>query len=114
MVIEDDFDAAAIMSAALSTAGYEVMVVRDGDMASQELLVQLPHLIALDLHLPGVNGDSLLKQIRNDERLEKSRVMLITADDRLADRVGHDADLVLLKPVSFSQLQLLAQRLFPE
>lgn len=114
LVIEDDRGLADILSAALTVAGYEVTVIRHGNTASQQLNVLTPHLITLDLHLPGIGGRTLLKQIRDDERLAKTYVMLITADARMAQSLENEATLVLVKPVSYSQLNLLAQRLLPQ
>jgi DNA-binding response OmpR family regulator len=113
LVIEDDFGLADILSTALTVAGYEVSVVRHGKTARKMLEVETPHLITLDLHLPGVDGKSLLKQIRSDERLAKTYVMLVTADARQAQTMQDEVTLVLVKPVSYSQLNLLAQRLLP-
>jgi len=114
LVIEDDYGLADILSAALTIAGYEVTVIRHGNTASQLLSVLTPHLITLDLHLPGVGGKTLLKQIRSDERLANTYVMLVTADARLAQSLENEATLVLVKPVSYAQLNLLAQRLLPQ
>lgn len=114
MVIEDDFEVASIMSAALNVAGYDVTVVRHGKTAREELAVQTPHLITLDLHLPGVTGKSLLEQIRGDERLAETHVMLVTADARQAQSMEDEATFVLLKPVSYEQLNNLAHRLLPD
>ncbi len=113
LVIEDDYDAGVIMSEALRAAGYDVEVLRDGATAEARLSACQPTLIALDLHLPFVGGTRLLRQIRADERLKQTRVMLVTADDRLAESVADQANLVLLKPISFTQLMELARRLLP-
>lgn len=114
LVIEDDFDAATIISEALKAANYKVSVIHDGEMASTQLAAQIPDFIALDLHLPGKDGEMLLKQIRKDDRLKSCRIVLVTADARLAKQLEASADLVLLKPISFTQLQHLARRLMPD
>ena len=111
LVIEDDYDAAVIMQEALQAADFQVQVAHDGQTALRHLAETVPRLVALDLHLPHVAGNTILKQIRADERFKQTRVMLITADDRLAQIAEQDADLVLLKPVTFTQLQQLAARL---
>ena len=110
LVIEDDYDAAEIMTEALQMAGYDVSVYRDGTSAQEGIAAQQPDLVALDLHLPGVDGEMLLKQIRSDDRLKDTRVMLATADDRLSQQLEGDANMVLLKPISFAQLHTLAKR----
>jgi DNA-binding response OmpR family regulator len=67
--------------------------------------------VVLDLHLPGTAGTDILKRIRSDERLNQTRVIITTADARLAESLEEQADLILVKPVSFSQLRDMALRL---
>jgi CheY-like chemotaxis protein len=67
--------------------------------------------VVLDLHLPHVSGEDLLAQIRSDDRLAHTRVMLATADPLMAESLRAKADLVLIKPISFSQLRDLSKRL---
>ena len=52
-----------------------------------------------------------MNQIRANKRMAKTRVIVSTADPRLAEIVGDKADLVLIKPVSFSQLRDLSVRM---
>lgn len=111
LVIEDDFDASLIFSKALQAAGHQVEVIRAGDLAVQRLGEIIPHLVILDLHLPEVDGTEILKQIRADERLAKTRVIIVTADARMAEPIRDEADLVLLKPATYSQVRDFALRL---
>ena len=113
LVIEDHEHTATIFSAALSTAGYAPEIIINGEEAINYLAKVDPALIVLDLHLPQVSGENILKFIREDERLKKVRVILATADPLLADSLSSDANLVLIKPISFDQLSELAKRLHP-
>jgi chemosensory pili system protein ChpA (sensor histidine kinase/response regulator) len=109
-IIEDDVDQNLIFTTALDKAGYKTESFKDGLTAQQRLTETVPRMIVLDLHLPNVGGMTLLSQIRNDQRLANARVILATADAALANSLHAEADLVLLKPISFSQLSLLAGR----
>ena len=109
LIIEDDVDLSEIFSEALQTAGYEVEVVNNGDLAMKRLSEIIPYVVILDLHLPGVDGKHILRRIRADERLKDTRVVIASADAALAQTL--DADLTLLKPISFSQLRDLTKRL---
>lgn len=113
LIIEDDSRLAMVFVEALRYANYQVEVVEDGREAQTRLQELQPNLILLDLHLPHVSGALLLKQIRADERIKQCTVILTTADAVLADALRHEADLVLLKPISFTQLRDLAVRLYP-
>lgn len=113
MVIEDNEDLNSIFSSALERAGYMVHSVYDGTQA-QELLVNItPSIITLDLHMPGVSGEKVLEYIRSQKRLDNVRVIVATADPRAADAMHIQPELVLLKPISFSQLTQLASRFSP-
>jgi len=112
-IVEDYVDTINIFSWALEMAGYDVEVAKDGAIAQQRLAEIVPDLIILDLHMPNVPGDLLLKQIRSDERLTKARVFLATADANMASQLRDQAELVLLKPISVLQLRDLAERFRP-
>jgi CheY-like chemotaxis protein len=113
LIIEDDKDLARIFSEALLQAAFETEIIRDGQAALERLAEVTPMVVVLDLHLPRVSGEEILRQIRSDERLAETRVMIATADSQMAQNLRDDADVVLLKPVSFEQLYFLAGRMRP-
>jgi len=112
-IVEDNKDTVVIFRGALEMAGYQVEVAYDGAVAKEQLSEIVPDLIVLDLHIPYISGDVLLNQIRQDERLKDARVFLATADANMAAQLRDQAELVLLKPIGFSQLKELAQRFRP-
>jgi len=113
LIIEDDANLSVIFAQALQQAEFQTEVIEDGNAALTRLAETVPAVVVLDLHLPHVSGDKILRQIRADERLTKTRVMLATADAQMAENLRRDSDLVLLKPISFNQLRELATRLRP-
>lgn len=113
MVIEDNEDLNAIFSSALERAGYIVHSVFNGADAKELLNNIVPSIITLDLHMPGISGEKVLEYIRSQSRLDKVRVIVATADPRAADAMHVQPELVLLKPISFSQLSQLASRFSP-
>ena len=113
LIVEDYEDQAIIFTKALERAGFETETIMDGQLAQQRLAEIVPDVIVLDLHLPNVSGMQLLKQVKADARLRAARIFLATADAAMADRLKDECDLVLLKPISFSQLTTLAARFRP-
>lgn len=113
LVIEDDTDLSTIFAAALQAAEFDTEIVSDGGAAIERLSASRPALVVLDLHLPNTSGKDILAHIRANEKLADTRVILATADALLAESLRGDADLVLLKPISFHQLRDLASRLRP-
>jgi PAS domain S-box-containing protein len=111
LIVEDDADLAAIFAEALKSAGFEAQVIRDGAIAQQRIKEVAPHIIVLDLHLPNVDGSILLNQIRTDSVLKGSIVIVATADALMGEIYRDVADIVLIKPVSYTQLRDLSVRL---
>jgi DNA-binding response OmpR family regulator len=113
LIIEDDPKLANIFAQALRIVGFETESIQDGQAAINRLLAATPAVVVLDLHLPLVSGKEILSQIRGDERLKATRVILVTADPLMAETLRADVDLVLIKPIGFNQLRDLAKRLKP-
>lgn len=111
MIIEDDPKLGDIFAMALRSADYETEIAADGDTALARLAEVAPALVLLDLHLPGSSGAYILRTIRADPRLAGARVILATADDRSAESLRREANMILLKPISPIQLRELASRL---
>jgi DNA-binding response OmpR family regulator len=114
LIIEDDPDLSIIFSEALRKAGYESDVLLDGLAAREKLKLVVPALVILDMHLPHVSGIELLEQIRSDDRLKKVQVVIATADARMGEAMRDQADFVMVKPISFTQLRELTARLKPK
>jgi DNA-binding response OmpR family regulator len=112
-IVEDDQKLAAIFTEALHAAQYNTESILSGEKAASRLSEIAPDLVILDLHLPQVSGKNILRQIRADSRLQNTRVILATADPIVAETLRDEADVVLIKPVSYSQLRDLATRLRP-
>jgi len=113
MIVEDNPDLATVFAEALRAAEFDVEILEDGRVALEHLKTATPDIVVLDLHLPHVSGDVILERIRANQRLAETQVMIATADPRMVEMLKEQADLVLLKPISFAQLRDLADRLAP-
>jgi len=111
LIIEDHEDSGIIFANALQEAGFECEIIRTGDEALTRLAETAPAVVVLDLELPRVSGMEILRQIRADARLAETHVIVATAFPDLAIGLEEKADLVLIKPVSYSQLRDLAKRM---
>jgi CheY-like chemotaxis protein len=110
-IIEDEPDLALIFSKAIKTDGMTIEIIPDGLDAVKRLGEDTPNVVVLDMHLPGMDGLEILSHIRSDPRFAFTRVIVATADSNMLDLVERQADIVLLKPVSYNQLRDLASRL---
>jgi len=112
LIIEDDANLSRIFSLALQT-DFETEVYGDGSSAFMRMANAEPLVVVLDLNLPGLQGKDILADIRANPRLANTHVILCTADERQAEFLREQADLVMLKPVSPAQLRQIASRFIP-
>lgn len=113
LVVEDDPQVAGLFRIALQDAGYQTEVLDNGHKAQVSLMFTAPDLILLDLHLPALDGGVLLRQIRSQDRLAHTRVMLVTGDPAGAQRFAGQVDSTLYKPVGYDQVHQVARELMP-
>jgi diguanylate cyclase (GGDEF)-like protein len=92
-------------------AGYRTEIVMSGRDAVERLNFVHPDIVLLDLSLPGVPGSKILERMRADQHLQSVPVVVVTAHAHIADSLAVEPELVLLKPVSLTQLSELVQRL---
>ena len=109
-VVEDDAGVRELALYTLRTAGYEAAGFGEPAEFRRALQESLPDLVILDVMLPGEDGMSLLRSLRQDARTRRLPVILVTARDAEMDKVnGLDAgaDDYLTKP--FGVMELLAR-----
>lgn len=111
LIIEDERDVAALFRHVIDMAGYRTEVALHGQVAVERLSNSRPDIVILDLILPGVSGVEILEMIRKDQRLNHTKVIVVTAHAHIANGLSVQPDLVLLKPISIDQLTNLIARL---
>jgi two-component system alkaline phosphatase synthesis response regulator PhoP len=67
LVVDDDPGLVGLLQCALELEGYRVQVAQDGRSARQALEVERPHVVLLDLMMPGIDGLDLCAWIRAHE-----------------------------------------------
>ena len=105
LVVEDESAIADFIRRGLIAAGYAVDLAADGDEAVEWTRSAPYDLIVLDRMLPGQDGLTLCRDLRN--RGMRAPILMLTARDAVDDRVaGLDAgaDDYLTKPFAFTEL----------
>ena len=113
IIVEDNFDLAQSYKYALTQAGYFVQVIHNGRRALKHLKSVSPRLLFLDLHLPELDGNAILDEIRALPAYADTKIILISTSTNLGWIFGNKVDLVLEKPVSIKMLTELALRYHP-
>ncbi|MDO8540805.1 MAG: response regulator transcription factor [Opitutaceae bacterium] len=105
LVIEDERQLAGHITRALARRGHCLAAQHDGAQGLQVALTDPPDLVVLDLNLPGLDGMSVLSQLRAANC--GSRVLVLTARGEVEHRVKGlqaGADDYLAKPFSMDEL----------
>jgi DNA-binding response OmpR family regulator len=104
MIVEDEPSIAEVVALYLRRAGYQVQTVREGDAALKLLEQHLPDLLVLDVMLPGADGFSILRWLRDRSDVP---VIFITARREEVERIAGlelGADDYVVKPFSPQEL----------
>lgn len=107
LVVDDDASIRAMLGFLLHDEGYEVREACDGADAIDELTVQAPDLMVLDLMMPNVDGVTVLRVRRERGIAPDTRVLVLTAKTDTRDAVWCwelGADEYLQKPVDPEKL----------
>jgi DNA-binding response OmpR family regulator len=110
LLVDDEAQIRDLLERFLSLRGYKVRVASDGQQALTMVKREAPHLIVLDVDMPGLNGVEVLRQLRG--RRFTGGVILLTAsqDDKLLQEALDLGSVdVMSKPVDLERLALAIQ-----
>ena len=102
LVIEDEPISAKLACAVLASEGYTVRDVTAAEQAIIAIEQSKPDLIVLDLKLPGVDGLTFARQLKQDPQTQDIAIIAVTAYSNLWSRrdvIGAGCDAYLVKPV---------------
>jgi DNA-binding response OmpR family regulator len=114
LVVDDDEVVRGMICWLLEDAGYTVRQAGDGREALVALAEREPDCMVLDLMMPGIDGQTVLRERRQAMIAADTRVIILTAKDSRADEVfcwEHDADEFLTKPFDGERLVRLVGEL---
>ena len=104
LIVDDEPHIINFLKLGLKYEGFTVAVAEDGPSAMAEVGRFKPHLVILDLMLPGIDGLEVAARLRQDPEI---LIIMLTARDQVADRVtglGAGGDDYIVKPFDFEEL----------
>ena len=113
LIVEDDETLRCELSNLLSNSGYEVLVLTDFKNSKEEIIRLNPDLILLDINIPYLNGEVLLKSLRDDK--VNTPVIMLTSSNKTIDEVlsiSYGADDYITKPYNPTILLLRINNIF--
>jgi DNA-binding response OmpR family regulator len=97
LIVEDDPNLREILVTKFMSEKFGVMTAVDGDEALKTALGEQPDIILLDIMMPGLNGISVLKQLRTDEWGKTVPIIIMSN----LDYSVHSAEVSLYKPTDY-------------
>jgi CheY-like chemotaxis protein len=89
LVVEDNTDCREVVVLQLGRLGYDTIEAPTGEAAIEKALAEMPHLIVMDLGLPGISGLEAASRLKEDPRTSHIPIIAHTAfpEDRYLDQV---------------------------
>ena len=110
LVVDDDLQVRGLVSRLLRVTGHTVEEAGSAEEAAQKLEKTTPDLILLDMQLPGKSGQQFLEEIRADDRLRLTPVVMITGAATPSRKVkAIEAGATDFLPKPFSHVELAAR-----
>jgi DNA-binding response OmpR family regulator len=103
LVVDDEPNIVMSLQFLMTKAGFEVEVAHNGREAIEALDREPPDLLLLDVMMPEFDGYAVCERIRQDRRWDGTRIVMLTARGREAERargLALGADQYVTKPFS--------------
>lgn len=107
LIIDDEKDIVELIAYNFEKEGFSVIKAYDGESALESIKTQKPHLVILDLMLPGIRGIEVCRFIRKSPETEDIPIIMLTAKSDQVDKiVGFEmgADDYVTKPFNVREL----------
>lgn len=116
LVVDDNLEVAEALAMMLEVGGHKVVVARNAQAAFEQIKLELPDAIYLDIEMPGISGIELAQRLRAQEKTRRTTLIAVTGhglpaymEDALAAGFQH----FLMKPVRMSDLLMTLEGLTP-
>lgn len=107
LIADDEPNILISLEFLMKREGFEVTVARDGIEALAAIFDQRPDLVLLDVMMPGKTGFEVCQEVRAQDALKDTRILMLTAKGRdtdVAKGLALGADAYMTKPFSTREL----------
>lgn len=115
LIVDDNIKNLDLFKDFVESWGYETVTAQQGKDAISLAERYLPDIILLDVMLPGMSGDEVCRELKENTKTQHIPVVMITVLNDIADRIhGYKigADQFLVKPVDYNELHAILDSLF--
>jgi two-component system cell cycle response regulator DivK len=114
LVADDNLASRDLMRELLEASGHRVVEAKNGGEALDLIHRDPPDVVFLDLQMPVLDGFSVVRQLRSDDRFRRLPAVAVTASAMLGDRelaIAAGFDSYITKPINLNEVRKQAERL---
>jgi two-component system phosphate regulon response regulator PhoB len=107
LIVEDEEDVVQPVAFRLEMQGFEVLMEPDGELGFQTAISELPDLILMDIMMPGIDGLTLCRILKEREDTGRIPIIMLTAKTTMGDvekAFAAHADDYIAKPFEWAEL----------
>ena len=105
LVVDDEWEIRDVVSNFLMEKGYETILASNGEEAIELAEKENPHVILLDVKMPGIDGIETCSRLKEGEKTRYIPVIMITAfGDREIEAYLEGADDFIVKPFNMVEI----------
>lgn len=107
LIAEDEHDILDLITFTLQFGGYHVIPTSNGNQAWERTRSELPHLVLLDIRMPGLSGYDVCKRIKGDHHTKDIPVVFLSAKGQESEiKTGFESGAIdyILKPFAPDKL----------
>lgn len=117
IVADDEKNIQKLLKVNLERAGFEVITASDGVEVLEILEKEKPDLIILDIEMPRMKGDVLLKKLKSEEKTKSIPVIMLTirsSEEDIFKGWQQGADAYITKPFNPAEVVIMAEGILRE
>lgn len=106
LVVDDENEICEFLKSFFEERNYTVSTANSGEQALEVVKRERPHVVLLDIKMPGIDGVQALKEIKS--KYPKTKVIMVTAietRDKIEECLRQGADNYITKPLSLEYLE---------
>jgi len=107
LIVDDEEDVVRPLAFRLGVEGFEVMLEPDGELGYQTAVSKLPDIILLDVMMPGMDGVTLCRLLKERAETQHIPIVMLTAKTTMGDvenAFSAQADDYVGKPFEWQEL----------
>ena len=108
LIVDDERDIVEFLAMELSKRDFEVDTALSGEEAVEKVKANRPHLMLLDIRMPGMGGIEALRQIKQiDPKIGVIMVTAVHEEDIARNAIEFGAHDYITKPIDFNYLNMV-------